>query len=139
MGIYETINLMTAFELEHAKKGTPNENELIKKILAKDIELWKELYPRYEFVELSKLADRGEDVLNSIIENGYKVTYITLPGLKRLLEYRFGLIVDEHYTELELGLKDIKITTKQLEQLKIMLSSNWLIEEHQDGTISISV
>ncbi|MBD3107954.1 hypothetical protein IEO70_06210 [Bacillus sp. AGMB 02131] len=55
--------------------------------------------------------------------------FVTINGLQRLLQLKFGKLADRDYNLTENGVERLQIDVQQLAILKQILSDNWLINE----------
>lgn len=121
------ISLMDAYLIETIRNNGCSNEELIKKTLNNDLNAWKEMQPNFDFNRLLVLA-RDEESFKSIIEDGYKIKFVTINGVKNLLKLKFQ-ISHEQYQQTENGIIDLDIDEEQFVCLKQVLSDNWQVNE----------
>src|SRR5690606_11378844 len=122
-----TINLMDAFIIETVRSNGVSNEEIIQKTLNKDVDAWKVFSKDFKFERLIELAE-DEEAFKSIIENGYKVSFVTRNGLKNLMRLKFQ-ITESDYELVENGYLNLEISEDQLSGIKQFISGNWNIQE----------
>lgn len=141
MEVYK-ISLMDAYMIETIRGHEVSDQELLNQIDRKETSAWQELNPNFDFNELVKLADHDRVAFESIINNGYKVKFITLKGLQNLLQLKFNKMNERDYQLVDNGIRDLKIGERQCSELKQMLSNNWVMhvarnEHNSDSLVRI--
>ncbi|GEN30116.1 hypothetical protein HNQ35_000179 [Cerasibacillus quisquiliarum] len=125
----EKISLMDAYMIETLRRQGVSDAEMISKIQSGDVSSWKNLHDKFDFNELIKLGDRGKDRLEKIILKGYQISFITFPGLQQILKLKFNKIKDHDYQLIDKGIKNLRMKEQELDQLKQLLSMNWVITD----------
>lgn len=131
------ISLMDAYLIETVRSNGISNEELIQKTLNKDFDTWREVLPKLNTERLVELAE-DEETFKSIIEDGYKVKFVTMNGLKNLLKLKFQ-IDESKYQQIENGILDIEISEDQLTGIKQFLSGNWNIHEVERTSSNVKV
>lgn len=73
--------------------------------------------------------------IESAIQLGYKITFLTKGTLKTMLKIKFGVIENNDYQDNGTTLDGFTISYPTFEELKEMLSMNWIIKvksEHEN-------
>ena len=123
------LSLPTVYKIETVRsKGVSNE-ELLAKIETGDVSSWSEYNSNFDFNELVELYNNNPEEFKSIVENGYAVKFVTLPGLKNLLKLKYGMLEERDYQPTETGISGLQVDEDQYAAIKQMLSKNWKIEE----------
>ena len=135
--ILNHISLMDAYLIETIRSNGISNDELIQKTLNKDQNAWKEILPKLNFERLVEIAE-DEEIFKSIIEDGYKIKFVTMNGLKNLLKLKFQ-IDESKYHQIENGLLDLDINEDQLAGIKQFLSDNWQIHEIERNQSTVKV
>lgn len=135
--ILNHISLMDAYLIETVRSNGISNDELIQKTLNKDQNAWKEILPKLNFERLVEIAE-DEEIFKSIIEDGYKIKFVTMNGLKNLLKLKFQ-IDESKYHQIENGLLDLDINEDQLAGIKQFLSDNWQIHEIERNQSTVKV
>ena len=131
-----TINLLQAYELLALQQELTAE-EILHDVKTKKTSDWAALISDWPMEELAKLAT-DEAAFESALAGDYTISYITLPGLTNLLTQRFGLIKDDDFKVTDTAITHLRLTEQQQQQIAQMLSSNWQMQEQEDGyTISM--
>ncbi|MGE7113777.1 hypothetical protein [Lysinibacillus sp. NPDC047702] len=133
------INLMQAYELDKLSKLDFTDEEIVQTLHTGDVSVWKEKVPNYEFLETIALFQEGERVFLDALHGNYRIKYVTLPGIQRLLHLRFQLEEGEDYQLIETGIQNLTCHEETIAKLQQMLSTNWTLSKHVDGTYSIFV
>lgn len=132
-----TINLMDAFIIETVRSNGVSNEEIIQKTLNKDVDSWREFSKDFKFERLIELAE-DEEAFKSIIEDGYKVSFVTRNGLKNLMRLKFQ-ITENDYEQVENGYLNLEISEDQLAGIKQFISGNWNIHEIERNESKVKV
>ncbi|WP_453990142.1 hypothetical protein [Bacillus nitroreducens] len=127
----QKITLMDAYLIETLRNKGISNQEILTKIEQGNVEEWKDLHKHFDFNELLTFADQDRKVLESVLEDGYQVKYVTFQGMQNLIKYRFGKVKDKDYQLTETGITNLQLNEDQVNTLKQMLSANWIF--NQDG------
>ncbi|QDQ02804.1 hypothetical protein FOH38_21430 [Lysinibacillus fusiformis] len=133
------INLMQAYELDKLSKLGLTDEEIVSTLQSGDVSAWQEKVPQFEFHETKTLLQEGEHSFLGALHGNYRVKYVTLPGIQRLLQLRFQLEEGEDYQLLETGIQYLSCNEEIVVKLQNMLSTNWHLTKQVDGTYSIFV
>lgn len=123
------ISLPVVYKIETVRSNGVSNQELLAKVESGDVSSWSEYNSNFDFNELVELYKQDPEQFKSIIENGYTVKFVTLPGVKNILKLKFGLLEDQDYTSTEKGITGLRVNEEQYAVLKQMLSKNWKLEE----------
>ncbi|MGE7694446.1 hypothetical protein ACQKNC_10035 [Lysinibacillus sp. NPDC094177] len=133
------INLMQAYELDKLSKLNFTDEEIVRILRTGDVSVWQEKVPNYEFSETRALYREGEHLFLNALHGNYRIKYVTLPGIQRLLYLRFQLEEGKDYQLLETGIEQLTCNEETIEKLQHMLSTNWSLAKQVDGTYNIFV
>ncbi|WP_054767741.1 hypothetical protein [Lysinibacillus parviboronicapiens] len=133
------INLMQAYELDKLSKLGLTDEEIIRTLQSGDVSAWQEKIPQFEFHETTALFQEGKHLFLGALHGNYRVKYVTLPGIQRLLQLRFQLEEGEDYQLLETGIQYLSCNEEIVTKLQNLLSANWHLTKQEDGTYSIFV
>lgn len=126
-----SITLMDAYAIENLRSYGYNNDQILSKVQKKDIEEFKKVKENLDF---SLLIDMDESIgLKTLLEDGYKVKFLTFNGLKNLIKLKFGKIAEEDYQVDEFKLSGLKLDGNQALDLGNALSSNWQMIEEDGG------
>lgn len=127
----ESITLMEAYAIETLRGNGISNDRIIENIKANELEEFKAVKENMDFdalVELSKNAD-----FESIVNDGYKVKFLTFNGLKNLIKMKFGKFAEEDYQVDEFVISGLEISEDQQKDLENILSANWTLESEAGG------
>lgn len=127
----ESITLMEAYAIETLRSNGISNDKIIENIKANNLEEFKAVKENMDFdalVELSKNAD-----FEAIVNDGYKVKFLTFNGLKNLIKMKFGKFADEDYQVDEFVISGLEISEDQQKDLEYMLSANWILDSEAGG------
>jgi hypothetical protein len=127
------ISLPVVYKIETVRSKGVSNQELLAKLESGDVSSWNDFNENFDFNELVKLYKENPEMFKSIIENGYAVKFVTLPGIKNILKLKFGLLEDEDYKSTDKGITGLQVSDEQYAVIKQMLSKNWKIEELAGG------
>lgn len=133
------INLMQAYELDKLSKLDLSDEEILRALRAGDVSALQEQVPNYEFSETMALYKEGEQQFLDALHGHYRIKYVTLPGIQRLLHLRFRLEEGKEYQLLETGIQHLTCDEETVTKLQQMLSTNWSLTKQADGAYSVFV
>lgn len=127
----ESITLMEAYAIETLRGNGISNDKIIENIRANDLEEFKTIKENMDFdalVELDKNAD-----FESIVNDGYKVKFLTFNGLKNLIKMKFGKFADGDYQVDEFVISGLELDENQQKDLENILSANWTLSSEAGG------
>lgn len=133
------INLMQAYELDKLSKLNLSDEEILRALRSGDVSAWQEQVPNYEFSETMALYQEGERQFLNAYHGHYRIKYVTLPGIQRLLQLRFQLEEGKDYQLLETGIQHLTCDEETVTRLQQMLSTNWSLTKQEDGNYLVFV
>ena len=133
------INLMQAYELDKLSKLNLSDEEILRALRSGDVSAWQEQVSNYEFSETMALYQEGERQFLNAYHGHYRIKYVTLPGIQRLLQLRFQLEEGKDYQLLETGIQHLTCDEETVTRLQQMLSTNWSLTKQEDGNYSVFV
>jgi len=126
-----SITLMDAYAIENLRSYGYSNDQILSKVQEKNIEESKKVKENLDF---SLLIDMDESIgLKTLLEDGYKVKFLTFNGLKNLIKLKFGKIAEEDYQVDEFKLSGLKLDENQALDLGNALSSSWQMIEEKNG------
>ncbi|MCG5102209.1 hypothetical protein [Oceanobacillus alkalisoli] len=123
------ISLMEAYLIETLRRNDVTNEDIMAQIESGDITAWSKSFPKFDFTQLVKLANKDLEQFKKVLSEGYEVKFVTFNGLKNLLRLRFGIEEEKDYELNEKGIHQLVLEPKQLTSVKQMLSKNWKVEE----------
>ncbi len=123
---------MEAYLIETARKAGVSNEEILSKAERDDLSSLNKLHKSFDFTELSSLANKG-NIFKAVLEEGYKIKFLTFPGLVNLLKLKFNKIEGEDFIIEEFSIKELQLTRVEIENLKTLISTNWKVEEREKG------
>lgn len=127
------ITLMEAYLIEIARNAGVSNEALLLKAEQQDLESFNHLHESFDFAELYPLASTEGNVFKKVLQDGYKIKFLTFPGLVNLLKLKFNKIKDKDFTVEEFNIKELRLTKAETEDLKTWISVNWMVEEKEKG------
>lgn len=127
----ESITLMEAYAIETLRSNGISNEEIVKNVKDKNIEDFKAVKENMDFDALIALNDSAN--FESIINDGYKVKFLTFNGLKNLIKMKFGKFAEEDYQLEEFVISGLELSEQQQKDLENMLSANWTMENKAGG------
>ncbi|MFJ5766338.1 hypothetical protein ACIP9C_13375 [Lysinibacillus sp. NPDC093210] len=131
------INLMQAYELDKLSKLDLSDEKILQTLRTGDVSSWRNLEPKYEFNETLALYQEGEQTFLDAYHGNYRIKYVTLPGIQRLLNLRFQLEETKDFQLEDTGIKNLSCDEHTITKIQNMLSTNWKLTKQNDGTYSI--
>lgn len=126
------ITLMEAYLIETARKAGVSNEEILLKAERAELSSLNKLHKSFDFTELSSLANKG-NIFKAILEEGYKIKFLTYPGLVNLLKLKFNKIEGEDFIQNENFISNLQVKDEELMEIKTFLSDNWVIVEQNEG------
>lgn len=123
------VTLMEAYMIETLRSKGMSNIELVTELEQKNTNSLKSMDPNYDYTDLITLYERDKKAFTSILTDGYEVKFVTMGGLKGLLELKFGKIATRDYTLTDKGMEHLEIEAEDLQVLNQFLSKNWTIQE----------
>jgi|SRR5690625_2129294 len=125
------ITLMEAYLIETLlKKDIPKE-VIITTIQNERAEDFQHLHDQFDFTELYQIVD----ILEPILEEGYQIKFLTLPGLINMLQLKLKKEENVDYNRDGNVISKLKLDEREKEILQTFLSPNWTMKEDQAGTV----
>lgn len=132
MGIMvEKITLMDAYLIEHIRHAGISDGDIKAKVQHSRAGEFNYVHESFDFTMLHALSDRIDAILNT----GYEVRFLTFNGLVNLIELKFQQQKEIDYEIVGYTLSKMKVTSRELQVMKQMVSENWQIREEVDGII----
>lgn len=138
MGV-NRISLPTAYMIETLRSHGITDHELLHQIGERNVTPWDRLDSRFDFTHLVELADSDQDLFKSIILDGYTIKFVTLNGVKTLLQLKFDKHADRDYQLTETGISGLHLEEHEYVQLEQLLSKNCKIHETAPQNKQISI
>ena len=113
------ISMMEAYNVEFLKKQGLTYNDTVCQ-LTTEIE-------KDEIAPLRDLYERDQQVLENAFNGQYKISFVTLNGLRNLLKLRFDIPLDSYRTEAN-GIYHLPISLEVEEQIRSFISINWSVK-----------
>ena len=110
---------MEAYQVESLKKHGLTYNDIVSQ-LTNEVE-------NAEVNSLKSLYERDPHVLQMAFDGQYKVSFVTLGGLRNLLMLRFDIPLDAYRTEAN-GIYHLPISLEVEEQIRSFISINWKVK-----------
>lgn len=126
------ITLMEAYLIETARKAGVSNEEMLLKAERDELSSLNKLHKSFDFTELSSLANKG-NIFKAVLEEGYKIKFLTFPGLVNLLKLKFNKIEGEDFIQNENFISNLQVKDEELMEIKTFLSDNWVIVEQNEG------
>lgn len=126
------ITLMESYLIETARKAGVSNEEILLKAERAELSSLNKLHKSFDFTELSSLANKG-NIFKAVLEEGYKIKFLTFPGLVNLLKLKFNKIEGEDFIQNENFISNLQVKDEELMEIKTFLSDNWVIVEQNEG------
>src|SRR5699024_12712383 len=109
---HNKISLPIAIMIETLRHNGVSNQELIKKVAAKDISEWESFNTNFDFHMLISQFENSD--FTSIIHDGYQIKFVTINGLQNLLHFKFNLLKYLDYKLMETGITDLTLFPNKL-------------------------
>ena len=128
----EAITLMEAYIIENLRKQGVSNDELIA-VNDEAIEQWKTVNESYDYTLLEELSKQNRESFSAVINNGYKVKFLTLNGLVNLIQLKLDKTKEVDFKVHDDGISELEVSEEQRNVIEQMISANWRIEENEQG------
>lgn len=126
------ITLMETYLIEILRSEGITNEKILAHVAEKRIDEFEKYHESFDFSGLYAL----EDYLAEILQEGYQVKFLTMPGLVNLLGLKYGKKPGEDFTQGKTTIEGLTLTTAEKLDLENWLAANWKIVENTN-TISI--
>ncbi|WP_163102493.1 hypothetical protein [Peribacillus alkalitolerans] len=124
------ISVHVALLLETVKSNGLTNDEIMRLLEERDYSRFHEVLEGLsEWADLADYYHWNKDEFKKIVNDGYKIKFLTKGGLRTLLRVKYGLNPNEDYEDGVDYFHDVKLSTKELESLCDNLSLNWSVIE----------
>ena len=120
---------MDVYLIEHLRNAGISDNEIIKEVQALNADTYQYVNDSFDFTRLHDLSDQIE----TILDEGYQVKFLTFTGLVNLLRLKFQKEKTVDYEEEEFVITNLQMSDNELKELKQIVSPNWKIRKENDG------
>ena len=118
------ITLMEAYLIEALKSSDASHSEIISYVRQRKADQMQRVaQSNSDFTLLYELEGKLEDILR----DGYKVKFLTFPGLQRLLLLQVEKEADLDYVLNGFTVEGLSLTTEEAEKVETFLSKNWTL------------
>lgn len=122
------ITLMEAYLIETLRhKGLTND-AILKHVHEKRVDELQKYHDSFDFTGLYAL----EDHLATILQEGYQIKFLTMPGLINLLRMKYNKELEKDYIAKETSLENLTLTTEEKSDLENWLAANWQLVENEE-------
>lgn len=128
----DRISLMEAYLIEFLRVKELSNDSIIAKTVAKDTAQFESYYPKMDFSLLTTLAEKDHNAFKRIILEGYQVKFLTINGLKKLLELKLNKVTEQDYHETEHGIFQLQVNPDELKIIQQFVSNQWQIRVDED-------
>ena len=116
------ITLMEAYLIEALKSSDASHSEIISYVRQRKADQMQRVAQSdSDFTLLYELEGQLEDILR----DGYRVKFLTFPGLQRLLLLQVEKEADLDYVLNGFTVEGLSLTTEEAEKVETFLSKNW--------------
>lgn len=126
------ISQMEMYIIETLRTNGLSDAEILEKVKNKEEESLNRISSNFDYQLLFVLYEKDPEVFRKILEEGYRVKFLTLRGLYSLLSMKFS-IEENQFVALENGLKNLEINEETLQKIEGILSPNWCVNHTKDG------
>ncbi|MEJ8778336.1 hypothetical protein [Pseudogracilibacillus sp. ICA-222130] len=120
------ITLMEAYLIEALKSSGASHAEIISYVRQKEADQMQRVAKSdSDFTLLYELEGKLEDILH----DGYRVKFLTFPGLQRLLLLQVEKEADLDYTLNGFTVEGLSLTTEEAKKVETFLSKNWTLTQ----------
>ncbi|MBY0219087.1 MULTISPECIES: hypothetical protein [Paenibacillus] len=89
--------------------------------------------PTMDVEERLQTAEEAAEDWAEALRSGYEFKFLHINGLKRVLDFRFDRKIDRDYSQEELTLRHIRLSTQQIELLRMLIGRQWEVIEEENN------
>ncbi|WP_208559290.1 hypothetical protein [Marinilactibacillus kalidii] len=137
-----TITLMDAYMIERLLSKGISKESLIQSIYAHTLNQYQSEEDSYDYAALDTAVQGKESLYEAAITDGYVVSYLTINGLKNLLEIKFGFQASRDYTLQDAKLEKLVVTRAQFDAITLLVGRVWTVQltsEPSSDTMEITI
>lgn len=131
------ISLWEAYLIETLRSNGMPTVELIDHLKQENKQALTAFDDTFDYSELVDIYKEDPNRIEQAINLGYQVKFVTQPGVKRLLQLKFGFEEGKDFNLENNIFVNLRLTEEQLTIFKQILSPNWEIVATGDGTYHI--
>jgi len=129
----ERITLMEAYLIETLRHAGISNEKILTTVDQGNFSVWENVSDVFDYEQLKPLYEADNQRFKRILEDGYKIKFLTFPGLQRILSLLFDKRQEQDFTLGEKGISRLKLTNEEHVRLEQLLSPNWVIENEGDN------
>lgn len=137
-----TLNLMDAYMIETLFSKGLKKEAFIQALKEDSLKQIVQFDDSFDYTRLIDSVKGNETVFEEAIENCYRVSYLTIGGLKNLLRLKYGFEEGVDFNLYEQKLQGLSVSENQLKEIKALVGIVWIVEEtsvNSDETTTISI
>ncbi|WP_052036029.1 hypothetical protein [Tumebacillus flagellatus] len=122
------LNQPTALRLEQLRAKGFADADILAHLRSGDLAPFQQaLGEDVEFTALLDSYHANPEDFAQALANGYELSFISIFGVKNLLNARYGLVAGRDYPDSDESLEDIQLSLEGANWLKSTLSKNWRV------------
>lgn len=125
------INLMDAYVIETLRSHGISNQKILEAAENNKTESFHSVKDGMDYSLLDRLHEEGK--LQSILEDGYQVTFLTSNGLKNLIRMKYGRTAGEDFSFEDFTVEGLQISDDETAELEALLSQNWILKRSESG------
>jgi len=130
---------MEAYLIETLRYHGVTNDQLLEKVECGDTSDWEQLNENFNFNELMLLREQNPTVFEKVLYEGYNIKFLTFNGLKNMLKLKFNKVPEKDFTVTKNGVKHLVMTNEELQTLRQILSSNWVVTNDLEKRIQVEL
>ncbi|MCG1009732.1 hypothetical protein J4760_06835 [Salinicoccus sp. ID82-1] len=127
----QSITLAEAYAIESLRSNGYSSTDIIEKVKNGKTEDFKSVSRNTDYSALEEMHASGN--LESILNEGYKVKFLTENGLKNLIRMKYGKEDGLDYIYDNNQVTGLQLDEEEQQDLKNMLSQNWVFQAEENG------
>src|SRR5699024_5252681 len=124
-GMTVALTLMEAYLIETPLAKGMNKEVLLNHLQAGEADALDEFVGQFDYEDLVQAYRNKKEVITNAIQSGYKIKFVSIDGIRRLLELKFDLNAETDFKMHEDKVIGIPLKEAQFLEFENMLSSNW--------------
>lgn len=138
-----TITLMDAYMMETLFSKDIQKEDFLHTMKERKLDKYMYFDDSFDYSELNSSVKDKEDLFEDAIKkNQYTISYLTIGGLKNLLNIKYGFVEEKDYILYDQKLENLTVNHKQLKEITALVKSAWRVIESgkkSDDSMTISI
>ncbi|SDM46132.1 hypothetical protein SAMN04488137_0245 [Fictibacillus solisalsi] len=130
------LPMPAGMRIEQARAAGLEDETLFQALKNKDLSLLNAAGKELDWEYLFSYTEQHEEQIKSAIFYGYQFKFLTINGLRNLLETRFALIEEKDFKLTNTGVTILEMSVEDAKELEHVLDGHWLVSRQVSGSFA---